>query len=194
MFDEFEKAHRDIFNILLQVLDEGWLTDGEGQRVSFSNCVIIGTSNIGSELLVGRKNPIGIGSQMNEWSKDEQTKEIFKVMKNYFRPEFVNRLDEIVIFNKLRTQDFEKIIDILVDDLSKRISHLNMSLKMSREAKTHLLKTIDTKDYGARPLKRKLEQIIENEIATKIIGYPSLQSRTEVVVDVVEGQIQIVIQ
>lgn len=194
LFDEFEKAHRDIFNILLQVLDEGWLTDGEGQRVSFSNCVIIGTSNIGSELLVGRKNPIGIGSQMNEWSKDEQTKEIFKVMKNYFRPEFVNRLDEIVIFNKLRTQDFEKIIDILVDDLSKRISHLNMSLKMSREAKTHLLKTIDTKDYGARPLKRKLEQIIENEIATKIIGYPSLQSRTEVVVDVVEGQIQIVIQ
>lgn len=169
LFDEFEKAHTDVFNLLLQVLDEGWLTDGEGQRVSFSNCIIIGTSNIGSEIISSRKNPIGIGSTMTQWSKNDQNKEFFKIVKDYFRPEFINRLDEIIVFNKLSKDEFKEIINIQISDLKSRIAKMNIELDFQDDAKTLLLKSIDTEDYGARPLRRKLEQLVENEIASKLI-------------------------
>ncbi|MBF0440353.1 MAG: ATP-dependent Clp protease ATP-binding subunit [Oligoflexales bacterium] len=193
LFDEFEKAHPDVFNVLLQVLDEGWLTDGEGNRVSFSNCVIIGTSNIGSELQVERKAPIGIGSHMTEWSKDDLTKELFKSMKKFFRPEFINRIDEVIIFNKLRRKEFEAIIDILIEDLTKRVNHLNLKLKITDVAKKYFLDNMETEDYGARPLRRKLEQIVENEIATKLISSVSKTSK-EILVDYREKRITVEIE
>jgi ATP-dependent Clp protease ATP-binding subunit ClpC len=169
LFDEFEKAHPDVFNILLQILDEGWLTDSEGQRVSFANCVIIGTSNMGSEVMSERRTPIGIGAQVNEWSKDQETKEIFKIVKGFLRPEFINRLDEIIIFNRLDSDQFREIVEIMLNDLSKRLARLNVELQVTDAVRDGLVKSIDTANYGARPLKRKMEEKIENPIASLLI-------------------------
>lgn len=169
LFDEFEKAHPDVFNILLQILDEGWVTDAEGQRVSFANCIIIGTSNLGSEVLSDRRAPIGIGATVNEWSKDDSAKEVLKIVKNFLRPEFINRLDEIIIFNKLERAQFERIADILIADLESRLQALKVKLEFDREARRVLVSLIDTEHYGARPLKRKLEELIENPISTLLI-------------------------
>jgi ATP-dependent Clp protease ATP-binding subunit ClpC len=169
LFDEFEKAHPDVFNILLQILDEGWLTDSEGQRVSFANCVIIGTSNIGSEVMSERRTPIGIGVQVTEWSKDQETKEVFKIVKGFLRPEFINRLDEIIIFNRLDSDQFREIVEIMLNDLSKRLARLHVELQVTDAVRDGLVKSIDTANYGARPLKRKLEEKIENPIASLLI-------------------------
>lgn len=170
LFDEFEKAHPDVFNLLLQILDEGWLTDAEGQRVSFSNTVIIGTSNLGSEVLGEKKAPIGIGSHVAAWSKDDDSKQVFKVVKRFLRPEFINRLDEIIIFNKLGESEFEKILDLILDDLSARMLHLGISLSIDEDTKKFILSSIDTHQYGARPLKRKVQDLLENEIANLLIS------------------------
>lgn len=169
LFDEFEKAHPDVYNLLLQILDEGWLTDAEGHKVSFRNCVVIGTSNLGSEVMSERRQPIGIGVQMLEWSKDEQTKEIFKIVRNYFRPEFINRLDEIIVFNRLGREDFTRILEVMLGDLEKRLSQMNVALKVDPEVRRQLVESIDTVQYGARPLRRKIEQVIENKIAHLMI-------------------------
>ncbi len=169
LFDEFEKAHPDVYNLLLQILDEGWLTDAEGHKVSFRNCVVIGTSNLGSEVMSERRQPIGIGVQMLEWSKDEQTKEIFKIVRNYFRPEFINRLDEIIVFNRLGRDDFTRILEVMLGDLEKRLSQMNVALKVDPEVRRQLVESIDTVQYGARPLRRKIEQVIENKIAHLMI-------------------------
>ncbi|MFW7378199.1 MAG: ATP-dependent Clp protease ATP-binding subunit [Oligoflexus sp.] len=169
LFDEFEKAHPDVFNVLLQILDEGWLTDSEGQRVIFTNCVIIGTSNLGSEAITDRKQPIGIGSQVNAWTKDEESKEIFKVVKRFLRPEFINRLDEIIVFNSLGKDEFKQILDINIRDLAERLQKIGIELEFDEKAKDFVVESIDTTNYGARPLRRKLEDLIENKIASLII-------------------------
>ncbi len=178
LLDEFEKAHPDVFNILLQVFDEGWLTDGEGQKVSFRNCVIIGTSNIGSDILSSRKAPIGIGAQMSEWSKDDKTKALFQEVKRHFRPEFINRLDEIIVFNSLGEKELRDIIDLLSRDLRERLEKMGLTLIFEDDAKELILKQIDTYLYGARPLRRKLEQAVENKIASLLIDDFSRQKRT----------------
>ncbi len=190
LFDEFEKAHPDVFNILLQILDEGWLTDSEGQRVSFANCVIIGTSNIGSELMSDRRTPIGIGAQVNEWSKDQETKEIFKIVKGFLRPEFINRLDEIIIFNKLESDQFREIVEIMLRDLSRRLSRLHVELQVNDGVRDGLVQSIDTANYGARPLKRKLEEKIENQIASLLIQDQSEGPRVAIV-NWNEGDVQV---
>ncbi len=169
LFDEFEKAHPDVFNILLQILDEGWVTDAEGQRVSFANCIIIGTSNIGSDVMAERRTPIGIGVEVNDWSQDDAAKEVLKIVKGYLRPEFINRLDEIIIFNRLDKTQFRKITDILVADLKSRLKKLKVGLDFPDGARQVLVDTIDTAHFGARPLKRKLEELVENPISSLLI-------------------------
>ncbi len=170
LLDEFEKAHPDIYNLLLQVLDEGWLTDAEGQRVSFQNCIIIGTSNLGSEVLTEKKRPLGLGAQSEEGlSLQEEKNEIMKQVKNYLRPEFINRLDDIIIFSRLEEKELHQIMDLLVIDLENRLKDMSIKLTFNDEAKDFLIKQVDTKFYGARPLKRKLEQLVENEIAQLLI-------------------------
>lgn len=190
LFDEFEKAHPDVFNILLQILDEGWLTDSEGQKVSFANCVIIGTSNLGSEIMSDRKTPIGIGMQVAEWSKDQETKEVFKIVKGFLRPEFINRLDEIIIFNRLDKEQFQAITDIMIQDLAKRLSLLKVQLIVTDEARDGLVGGIDTVHYGARPLKRKLEDKVENKIASLLIQDRS-EGQRRATVDWRDGDIQV---
>ncbi len=169
LFDEFEKAHPDVFNLLLQILDEGWVTDAEGQRVSFANCIIIGTSNLGSEVMSERRSPIGIGASVTEWSNDDSAKEVMKIVKGYLRPEFINRLDEIIIFNKLDRLQFGRIADILIGDLEKRLRKLKVKLDFVADARKALVDKIDTAHFGARPLKRKLEELVENPISTLLI-------------------------
>jgi ATP-dependent Clp protease ATP-binding subunit ClpC len=169
LFDEFEKAHPDVFNILLQILDEGWVTDSEGQRVSFANCIIIGTSNLGSDVMSERRAPIGIGVEVNDWSNDDSAKEVLKIVKSYLRPEFINRLDEIIIFNKLDKSQFQKIADIMIKDLNSRLKNLKVGLDFPQDARQVLVDKIDTAHFGARPLKRKLEELVENPISSLLI-------------------------
>ncbi|RYZ56922.1 MAG: ATP-dependent Clp protease ATP-binding subunit, partial [Proteobacteria bacterium] len=169
LFDEFEKAHPDVFNILLQILDEGWVTDSEGQRVSFANCIIIGTSNLGSDVMSERRAPIGIGVEVNDWSNDDSAKEVLKIVKSYLRPEFINRLDEIIIFNKLDKSQFQKIADIMIKDLNSRLKNLKVGLDFPQDARQLLVDKIDTAHFGARPLKRKLEELVENPISSLLI-------------------------
>jgi ATP-dependent Clp protease ATP-binding subunit ClpC len=172
LFDEFEKAHPDVYNILLQVLDEGWLTDAEGQRVSFRNTVIIGTSNIGSEHLVERQRPIGMGVTSVERDLAEDRHAVMKEVKNFLRPEFINRLDEVIVFNRLGMDELRLILDIQVESLRKRTKSLGFDLALEDSAKSKILSDLETFDYGARPLKRKLEQLVENEIASLLLASP----------------------
>lgn len=190
LFDEFEKAHPDVFNVLLQVFDEGWLTDGEGHKVSFRNCVIIGTSNIGSDILTSRKSAIGIGAQVAEWSKDEQTKTLFQEIRKHFRPEFINRLDEIIVFNKLGEKELQEILNLSVTDLNKRLTQLGLTLKVEDAAKKYILAQIDTFNYGARPLRRKIEQLVENRVAELLLMDPDRQKK-QVTVGLINNQLDI---
>ncbi len=170
LFDEFEKAHPDVYNLLLQVLDEGWLTDSEGQKVSFRNCVIIGTSNIGSEILTDRKRPVGLGAQNELWDQDNERRAIMKEVQKYLRPEFINRVDEIIVFNRLSYEELSRILDIQIEDLRRRLMGMGLELKFTDAAKTYVMNGIDTLTYGARPLRRRLEVTVENEIANLLIA------------------------
>ncbi|MCM8766003.1 MAG: AAA family ATPase, partial [Candidatus Omnitrophica bacterium] len=158
LFDEIEKAHREVFNILLQVLDEGRLTDGQGRTVNFKNTVIIMTSNIGSQ-----------------YFQEIEDKERLKVLINeelrrYFRPEFLNRIDEIIIFNKLTSEDIRKIVEIQLGYLNKRLGEKNIVLKVSDEVKEFLAKEGFSPDFGARPLKRIIQKRIQDTLALKILN------------------------
>lgn len=170
LFDEFEKAHPDIYNILLQVLDEGWLTDSEGRKVSFRNCVIIGTSNIGSDILSDRKRPVGLGAQSSDWANEDEQTGVLKEVHKFLRPEFINRLDEIIIFNRLGSEDLNKILDLQLEDLHKRLSEIHCNLEITPATKAALMKHIDTTRFGARPLRRAIEKYIENEVAALLIS------------------------
>ena len=170
LFDEFEKAHPDTYNLLLQVLDEGWLTDSEGQRVSFRNCVIIGTSNIGSEHLNLKKRPMGIAAQSEPVDEGAEKNLVMNEVKNYLRPEFINRLDEIIIFHRLGVSELQAILEIQLKDLAARLVPLGLKMELSVEARKALLEGIDASTYGARPLRRRIEQTVENEIANLLVS------------------------
>ena len=169
LLDEFEKAHPDVYNLLLPVLDEGWLTDGEGQKVSFRNCIIIGTSNLGSQYLTEQKRPVGIGSRDFDNNRDSQYNAVMQEVKNFLRPEFINRLDEIIIFERLNNEELKEILNIQVNDLAERLNALNLILKFSDPAKDFVLNSIKDLTYGARPIKRKMEVLVENKVASLII-------------------------
>lgn len=157
LFDEVEKAHPDIFNILLQVLDEGRLTDGQGRIVNFKNTIIILTSNLGSEFM-----------QNND---DESNREkVMNAVKSHFRPEFINRLDEIIIFHHLNRNHMEDIVKIQMDYLSKNVSKQNLKLKFDNKVLTLLADKGFDPTYGARPLKRVIQQKVQNDIAKKILA------------------------
>ena len=171
LFDEIEKAHPEVFNILLQVLDNGRLTDGKGRIVNFKNTIIIMTSNLGGEYL---QEMASLGFVMDKKDKVEEQKEQLKVkihdaLREKFRPEFLNRVDEIVIFNPLSIRDIEKIVGLQVDIVNNRLADKKISLKLDKEAKRYLAKNGYSPDYGARPLKRLIEKEILDHLADEII-------------------------
>lgn len=170
LFDEIEKAHPDIFNVLLQVLDEGHLTDGLGRKVDFKNTLIIMTSNVGARKLQDFGTGVGFGTK----SKIENLEEIRsgvieESLKKAFSPEFLNRLDDIIIFKSLNEEDISKIIDIPLLELKNRISETGYNLKISTKLKEHLIKSGYDEKYGARPLNRAIQRYVEDPIAERML-------------------------
>ncbi len=164
VLDEIEKAHPDVLNILLQILDEGILTDSSGRKINFKNTMIIMTSNLGAEKLT-REGKIGFGNN----SSVENNKVIINELKKEFKPEFINRIDNIVIFNKLKPEDLVKIMDIILEDLQKRIEEKKITIKVSEDVKKYIVNNEIDLNFGARQLKRKLQEIIEDKIAKEIV-------------------------
>ena len=162
LFDEIEKAHPDVFNVLLQVLDDGRITDSQGRTVDFKNTIIILTSNLGSEYILEGINDKG---ELTEEAKDK----VEKLLKQSFRPEFLNRLDEIVFYKPLTQNEIGKILDLLIADLNKRLAEQEISVELTNSAKNYLITNGYDVIYGARPLKRFVQKKVETLIAREII-------------------------
>jgi len=160
LFDEVEKAHSDVFNILLQVLDDGRLTDSQGRTVDFTNTIIILTSNLGAKFLT-------------ELTTDKETKKAFNLVmgevQKAFKPEFINRIDEIIMFHRLSRVNMDGIVDIQINGLVKRLAGKNITLKLDKKARTYLAEKGFDPVYGARPLKRVIQREIENLLASEIL-------------------------
>ncbi|BCL59660.1 chaperone protein ClpB [Desulfomarina profundi] len=161
LFDEIEKAHPDVFNILLQVLDDGRMTDGKGRTVDFKNCILIMTSNLGSNLIM----------KMAEENIDKETirSQIDELLHGHFKPEFLNRIDDTIIFNSLSREDMRAIIDIQLDKLIRRLDARKMHLTVERSAKDFLIESGYNPSFGARPLKRAIQHFLEDELALRLL-------------------------
>jgi len=170
LFDEIEKAHSEVFNILLQVLDDGQLTDSVGRKINFKNTVIIMTSNNGSRQLKDFGTGIGFNTKVKEDQKRDQEKEVIeKELKKTFAPEFLNRIDEIITFNSLTKEDIYKIIDIELEKVVGRIRKMDFDLELSDDAKEYISEKGYDPEYGARPLKRAIQKYIEDPLTEEII-------------------------
>jgi len=169
LLDEIEKAHPDVLNVLLQILDDGQLTDGQGKKVNFKNCVIVMTSNVGAKLIVD-KNTIGFETGSNEEKENAFIKDsIMKELKKTFKPEFLNRLDDIIVFHKLNNEDLLKITRILLDDLKNKLKNNNIDMEYDDLVVHFIVEKDYNKEYGARPLKRNIQSKIEDKIAEKML-------------------------
>ncbi|MGZ0017317.1 ATP-dependent Clp protease ATP-binding subunit [Yeosuana sp. AK3] len=170
LLDEIEKAHPDVFNMLLQVLDDGFLTDSLGRKIDFRNTIIIMTSNIGARKLKDFGTGIGFGTASQKAQEDSNAKGVIEnALKKSFAPEFLNRIDDVVVFNTLEKEDINKIIDIELEKLLLRIKDLGYNLKLSKNAKDYIADKGFDKQYGARPLKRAIQKYIEDALAEEII-------------------------
>lgn len=171
LLDEIEKAHPDVFNMMLQVLDDGYLTDSLGRKIDFRNTIIIMTSNIGSRKLKDFGQGVGFGTSAKEAQLKDNTRSVIEnALKKAFAPEFLNRIDDVVVFNTLEKEDIDKIIDIELEKLLLRIKDLGYTLKLSKAAKDFIAEKGFDKQYGARPLKRAIQKYIEDVLAEEIIG------------------------
>ena len=171
LLDEIEKAHPDIFNMLLQVLDDGFLTDSLGRKIDFTNCVIIMTSNIGVKKIQDFGSGVGFGTTAKKSQEDSfSRKTIMNSLKKKFAPEFLNRIDEVIIFNSLSKENIHQIIDIELSKLYLRIEELGYKIKLSKKAKDFLADKGYDKKYGARPLKRTIQKHVEDLIASEILN------------------------
>jgi ATP-dependent Clp protease ATP-binding subunit ClpC len=168
LFDEIEKAHPEVWNTLLQILDNGRLTDGQGRQVDFRNCVLIMTSNLGTEY-VSRSGSLGF-LDSNASDKDIEAQEkINKALKDAFRPEFLNRIDEIITFSPLTEQQMVKIVDLQLKDVEQRLVENGLKVSLTKKARVWLAKNGYTVDFGARPLTRALQKYIESPLSKKLL-------------------------
>lgn len=175
LFDEIEKAHPDVFNILLQVLDDGRITDSQGRTVDFKNTILIMTSNLGSSYLLDGINEDGT-------INPEAAAKVENELKSHFRPEFINRLDEIIMFKPLTKENISGIIDILINNLNKRIADRDLSISLTDSAKQFIADNGYDPVYGARPLKRYLQKNIETMVAKEILS-DKLDAGDHIIVD-----------
>ena len=159
LLDEIEKAHPDVFNVLLQVLDDGRMTDGKGRTVSFKNTIMIMTSNLGSHLIM----------ELGQSDPEEMRRQVDELLHRQFRPEFLNRVDEIITFQGLTQKDLLQIVDIQVARMATRLKERKFSVELTEEAKLFLVETGYDPSYGARPLKRAIQRYIENPLALEIL-------------------------
>lgn len=183
LFDEIEKAHPDVFHVLLQLLDDGRLTDSQGRTVNFKNTVVIMTSNIGSSTLLDAINADGI---IPEYTKNA----VMDDLKIHFRPEFINRVDEIVMFKPLSREDMHSIIDLIIEEIRHRLEDRNISLEITGEAKDVILNKSYTPAYGVRPLKRFIQKVVETDLGRKIIT-GEIHEGSTAVIDSENGELEI---
>ena len=174
LFDEIEKAHPDVFNILLQVLDDGRITDSQGRTVDFKNTVIILTSNLGSPIIL---DGIGEDGEITDKAKAE----VNDLLKRSFRPEFLNRLDEIVFYKPLKKEEIFRIVDLLLASLKERLAEKRIGLEVTESAKNYIAEQGYDPVYGARPLKRYLQHSVETMLAKKMIANEFGQGDTAIV-------------
>ena len=184
LFDEIEKAHPDVMNMLLQILDDGRLTDAQGRTVNFKNTVIIMTSNIGARLITD-KTTLGFSAvdKKDETQKEYESikKDVMGELKKQFRPEFINRIDEIIVFHKLNNEDIKQIIDIMINQVTKRMKEKGYNLEIEDSVKELIAKKgIDT-NYGARPLKRAIQNILEDRVAEEILDGNIKQNKKAII-------------
>ena len=171
LFDEIEKAHPDVFNIMLQILDDGRLTDAKGRHINFKNTIIIMTSNVGASMIT-TTSKLGFSTNDDE-SKDkyEKLKEtVTEEMKKAFRPEFLNRIDETIVFAHLSQEEIREIVELMLKDLFKRLAERELSVEVTDEVKDHLAKNGYSEAYGARPLRRLIQRKIEDMLAEEILS------------------------
>ncbi len=172
LFDEIEKAHPDVLNMLLQILEDSRLTDNTGRVVSFKNTVIIMTSNVGAKLITESKK---LGFSNNNEAENEKTdyenikKNVTQELKKEFRPEFINRIDEIIVFHKLGKEDMKEIIDLMLDKLTKRLITQGILVDIDESVRKYILEKDIDKNYGARPLRRAIQTVVEDNITDAII-------------------------
>ena len=183
LFDEIEKAHPDVFNILLQVLDDGRITDSQGRTVDFKNTILIMTSNLGSQFLLD-----GIDESGN--IRDDAKAQVNELLRRSFRPEFLNRLDETVFYKPLTRENITGIIDLMIQALSKRLADKHLTVELSEDAKQYIIDNGYDPIYGARPLRRFLQRNVETLIGREIIA-GDLSAGTKLIVDLQDGQLHI---
>ena len=181
LFDEVEKAHPDVFNVLLQVLDDGRITDSQGRTVDFKNTIIILTSNLGSECLLGGINADGVIAE-------EAKTQVHSLLRRSFRPEFLNRLDEIVFYKPLTKDDVTRIIDLLIDKLNERLATQQIRVELTQKAKAFIVDEAYDPEFGARPLRRYLQHTVETMLSRKLLQGNLLPGST-VTVDECQGQL-----
>ena len=192
LFDEIEKAHPDVFNILLQILDDGRLSDSKGRVVDFKNTIIIMTSNVGTDL-IKKQNYIGFNKKAGDTSKNEYLKmkeDILHSMKEVFKPEFLNRIDEIVVFQKLTAEDLYKITNIMVDDLCKRAKKNEVNIQVTEAVRKFLSTQCENNNYGARPIRRSIQKIIEDKIYDEILA-GTIKKSESIEIDLVDDKVEI---
>jgi len=169
LFDEIEKAHPDVFNMLLQILEDGILTDSQGRKVDFKNTVIIMTSNVGARKITDRKISFGFGESSDSQAQTDIKEQVLAELKNTFRPEFINRVDDIIVFTKLTTFEIEEIANNMLKNLNDRLKGLNITLKWEDNVKKALAEIGFDTSYGARPLRREIQNKIEDALSEKIL-------------------------
>lgn len=167
LFDEIEKANHEVFNIMLQILDDGVLTDSHGRKVDFKNTIIIMTSNIGASEIKAT-SALGFGASASNDYESMREKQM-EALKQTLKPEFINRIDDIIIFRPLEDKDMSKIISIMVDSFKKRLKDKNINVELSDSAKQLIVDKGSNKEYGARPLRRALQRMVEDELSERIL-------------------------
>ncbi|SVD43741.1 uncharacterized protein METZ01_LOCUS396595, partial [marine metagenome] len=168
LFDEIEKAHPDIFSILLQILDDGRLTDAQGKTIDFKNTIIIMTSNIGSN--INDKGQVGFLADKDKQNRDRARNIVEEALKTQFKPEFLNRIDEIIIFEELEPQEIKLIANIILSEVETKISKFGLKLDLSEDAINWIINHGYDRAYGARPLKRVIQRYIEDQLSKQIIS------------------------
>ncbi len=187
LLDEIEKAHPDIFNILLQIFEDGRLTDAKGRFVSFKNTILIMTSNVGSEF-INKMSPLGFTTKEDSSKKESLKDKIMESLKQAFRPEFLNRIDEIIIFNYLHKPEIRKIVELELIKVEKRLNHKEIGIRISEKTKELLVKKGFDPNLGARPLKRVIQRLILDPLSSKIVT-GEIQEGSKVFIDVLDNKV-----
>ena len=188
LFDEVEKAHPDVFNVLLQVLEDGRLTDAQGRLVDFRNTVLIMTSNVGATTFRSEITGFSKGSQADSYKDMKAT--IMNELRRTFRPEFLNRVDETVVFHSLSMENIKSIVDLMIAELAERLKENDMMIEIAEEAKVALAEEGFSEEYGARPLRRAIQRFIEDEISEAMLEQ-KLDSGDTIYVYAEDGKVKI---